>query len=363
MNIMFINSSKKWGGNERWTASAAEGLAGRGHSVSLIARSKIFNGRLPEAVRIHKMPIRHDLDVETFLPLVKLIRELGIDVLMPTKRKEYFIAGALGKLLKIPVVFRLGIVRTIPQWDLPQRYVYSALPTALVVNAKKIKEVLVANKIADEEKINVIYNGYEFEPVREPARKTNKFIFAAAGRLAPQKGYDLLLQSARILKESTGEFILIIAGDGPAREEYEKFIAESALGENVILAGEIDNARELFAAADCVAIPSRNEGVPNTLFEAWSVGRAAVCSDAAGIPEVVESGVDGIIAPLEPREFAGAMLAAMADRNALAAMGARGKEKLETHFTMDRMLTSLENVFEKVIDEVKNQKKRPKKRV
>ncbi len=355
LNILFLNSAKSWGGNERWLASAANGLADRGHNVFLAYRTEIFKGRIYDSVRMIKLPFKHEFDLKTRKAIRPLIKEQSIDLLLPTKRKEYFIAGQIGKSMKIPVIFRMGILRSFPGWDLPQRYVYRYLPTAVIVNANIIMESLVHEEIMPAERINVIYNGYEFpDDIEEYALNMpkNKFIFASAGRLTRQKGFDLLLKAASILKLKDRKFHLIIAGEGSERAKCEHFVSNNFLREDVTFTGEIENVSGLFARSDAVVIPSRSEGIPNVLFEAWNAKKPVIASNAAGIPEAVKDGANGLLVSLNPEDIATAMEYIMNNSTAAAKIGDNGYDTLKTKFSLKNMLDQIEELFVKTVNKL-----------
>ena len=251
MKILISNSAKSWGGNELWSSSLANDFAERGHEVFFAFRTDIFKGRLSKRVNKIRLSFKHEFDFKTRREIFKISEACGIDLFLATKRKEYYILGKCGRSINIPVVFRLGIHRKIPRYDIPQRYVFRYFPDAVIVNAQAIKDELINDKLCPEEKIHVIYNGYDFPAEYESYQNglpSGKFVFAAAGRLSSQKGYDLLLQACEILKKRTNNFFLAIAGEGPEHEEYQNFINSRNLQENVSLTGRIDNTRGFFAA-------------------------------------------------------------------------------------------------------------------
>lgn len=355
MNILFLNSSKTRGGNEMWTATIAEALADKNHKVFLAARSDIFDDRLAGKVEIVKLPFRHELDKATISGIKSIIKKHKIQIAVPTKRKDYFIAGRLGKRRGLAVVFRLGIIREVPKWDVFQRYVYRDLPDAIIVNAEAIKDVLVKSKMSKPEKINVIRNGRIFpdkvEIFDEFEIKKDKFVFGAAGRLGPQKGYDYLLKAADILNKQRIDFRIYVAGEGTSREEYEKFIETSKLQDVVFMPGEIRNVRGFFKEVDAVLIPSRNEGIPNVLLEAWSVGKPAIASRSAGIPEAIDNGENGILINLDAGELAEAMKKLIDNPELLFKFGEMGRKTLGEKFRYEDMVASVENLFYAMIKE------------
>lgn len=355
MNILLLCSARSWGGNEHWATSAANALAERGHHVCFAYRSDIFLNQLSPKITTYILPFKHEVDLKTIRGLKKIVRRHRIHILLPTKRKEYWIAGRFGKKYRLGVVFRLGIVRRIKNADIIKRYVYGHLPDAIIVNAEGIRQGLLESPFVNPDKIVTIYNGYDFQPVAETNLHLDvewdpkRFSFVGAGRLTHQKGFDILLDAARLLKEEGKLFSLYIAGEGARYNALRDTITRYDLTRHVTLLGHVTPVRELFARADAVVISSRNEGIPNTLMEAWSVSRPVITTNVAGLPEVVDDHVNGLLVALNPAEIASAMKAVMDSPQLAHTLGANGYTTLVTEFTLDKMVTQMEQVFTHVM--------------
>jgi glycosyltransferase involved in cell wall biosynthesis len=124
-------------------------------------------------------------------------------------------------------------------------------------------------------------------------------LVVAMGRLVEKKGFASLLDAAAL---APGVHV-VIAGDGDLRGDLER--RARALGSRVTFAGSLDraDAARALAAADVVAVPSvvdragNVDGLPNVLLEGLASGRAVVATRVAGIPDVVEDGVNGLLVP------------------------------------------------------------------
>lgn len=99
-------------------------------------------------------------------------------------------------------------------------------------------------------------------------------------RLAPQKGLDLLLEAATLIKQRGIDFTWLVAGDGPLKAQLNQQIADAALP--VKLLGRREDIGALLAQADVVVQTSYWEGQPLTLREAMQAGRAIVATDVGG---------------------------------------------------------------------------------
>ncbi|SHG11451.1 Glycosyltransferase involved in cell wall bisynthesis [Microbulbifer donghaiensis] len=116
-------------------------------------------------------------------------------------------------------------------------------------------------------------------------------------RLSPEKGLTGLLQAVHSLLERGVELELRIVGDGPERQRLLEQVETLGLGERVSLAGRVSEAEvpgEL-ASADIFAMGSFMEGLPVVLMEALALGVACVAPRVAGIPELVEDNVTGLL--------------------------------------------------------------------
>lgn len=157
--------------------------------------------------------------------------------------------------------------------------------------------------------------------VRAELGATDRPLVVAVGRLAPQKGYDLLLDAAAVWEVRMPRPRTVIAGEGPLRADLADRIEE--LGLDVELVGRRDDVPALFAAADVVVLPSRWEGSPLTAHEALFSGTPLVATAVGGVPDLVGDAAV-LTPPGEARAFAEAVLRLLDDPAAAAALGAAG---------------------------------------
>ncbi|RKY21767.1 MAG: hypothetical protein DRQ55_03220 [Planctomycetota bacterium] len=103
---------------------------------------------------------------------------------------------------------------------------------------------------------------------------------AYVGRLAPRKHVvDLVHAFLRLANRATGRVFLLLAGDGPERPALEAQLTSSPYARRVRWIGEVADVRPVLHAADILAHPSRREGMPNAVLEAWACGLPTVLSD------------------------------------------------------------------------------------
>jgi len=145
--------------------------------------------------------------------------------------------------------------------------------------------------------LRVISNGADVaEFSSAPARTNPRPYFSAAGRLVPQKGFDILLHSYR--RSGLTGLDLLIAGDGPDRQRLEKLVIDLNLVEKVHLLGRMDHKAlaELHAGAEFFVLPSiADEGLPLACVEALAAGLPVIATRSGGVEELVEDGIHGLL--------------------------------------------------------------------
>ncbi len=119
------------------------------------------------------------------------------------------------------------------------------------------------------------------------------------GRLSAQKGQLLLIEAMARLRERGLEPELILAGDGEMRGEVEALIRQHGLTGQVRITGWIDSAtvRDLLEKSSAMVLPSFAEGLPVVIMEAFACRRPVLTTYVAGIPELVQDGINGFLFP------------------------------------------------------------------
>jgi glycosyltransferase involved in cell wall biosynthesis len=147
--------------------------------------------------------------------------------------------------------------------------------------------------------------------------------FVFAGRLVAAKDLPLAVAAMQHVPDAR----LVIVGDGPERQRVADAVADAGLGSRVELMGGLrrSEAIEWLRAADAAVLSSAWENLPHAAVEAIATGTPVVATAVGGVPEVVETGVNGILVPPgDERALADAMrsVATDADLSAKLRQGA-----------------------------------------
>lgn len=148
----------------------------------------------------------------------------------------------------------------------------------------------------------------------------DSFCLLTVGRIAYEKGYDLLVDAAILLKQRGYAFRWYICGDGPLREHIEKRIAQNHLEATIILLGYCDNPYSLMRSCDLYVQTSISEGYGITIAEAALLGCVIVSTGVAGAMEEIVPGVNGAITDMNGKAIADAVAELFDDPRRLQAM-------------------------------------------
>lgn len=159
--------------------------------------------------------------------------------------------------------------------------------------------------------------------------------FLAIGRLAPQKGYDVLLRALVLLRTHLQPNQIKIAGDGPERERLTMMTKDLQLEDYVEWLGELTQAqvREQLERADIFLLPSLYEGLSNAGLEALERGLPIILTQCGGLDLYIDSDTGWVVPPSDPAGLAEAILSALdLPANRLAAMGVCARKCVERNF-------------------------------
>ncbi|HBU23699.1 MAG TPA: glycosyltransferase [Chlorobaculum sp.] len=344
MKLLFVNSAREWGGTEKWTRMAARKLSEQ-HEVSLIYRKEAVGKHfdLPK----FRLPCLSHIDLYTLFRMVAIIRQNGIEVVIPTKRKDYLLGGLAGKMTGAAMILRLGADRKL-KWPW-QRFMYHTLSNGIIVNASKIKKTLLETGYIPEAKIRVIYNGLDIAELdrrrsEQTVAKPFPVTITGLGRLTWNKGYDFLIRSFSRFVEASGnrDAGIVLIGDGAQKKEFAKLADELGLADRVLFPGFQQNPYSWLAASDIFAVTSTNEGLPNALLEAMYLGNAPISTRAGGVEEVIDDGRNGLLLDYGDEEaLASALQLLVKSPERRAEFARQATTRIVEQFSMERMASEI----------------------
>jgi glycosyltransferase involved in cell wall biosynthesis len=173
--------------------------------------------------------------------------------------------------------------------------------------------------------------GMELIPAEEECQPR----VACAGRLVPDKGFDLLVAAFAEIAQEFPDVLLDVAGEGPQRSNLQKLVASLGIADRVRFRGWLNaNAMPGFFEGALVAVlPSRaSEGLPMALVDAGVAGCALIGSDVGGIRDIVHPGRTGILVPPnDPAALADALRTLLQDPEKAQRLGAGARAEARAY--------------------------------
>jgi len=308
------------GGPATYVPQIAEGLAQRGHAVTVVTLSDRLDhedGGYPfRVIRLPRRAFRPWRMGRTVLVLLRLGRRADVLFVNGLALESALANFVLRKPLVMKVVGDLAWERatgrgwTADDFEAFQRRRYGLRIELLKALrswwTRRADRVIVPSRYlarwvagwgVPAEKIVVIYNAVEpvdgVEPLPVPLRTPVKAV--TVGRLVPWKQVNGLLEALT----EVPELGLMVVGDGPERPRLERRARELGVQDRVYFAGRRPKkeALGLMAACDLFVLNSAYEGLPHVVLEAMALGLPVVATAAGGTPEVVRDGETGVLVP------------------------------------------------------------------
>lgn len=168
------------------------------------------------------------------------------------------------------------------------------------------------------------------------------------GRYVTQKALPTLIEAFAFVRRSIPRALLVLAGDGPLREQIRELAARLLDPDAVRFCGTLspDGVREYLQASDVFAFLSSSEGIPCSVIEAMSCGLPSVVSAAPGVAQLIANDVEGMVVRVgDPRAAADALVRVLSDRAFAARLGAAARQRAIASFSSDVVAANHERMY------------------
>lgn len=209
-------------------------------------------------------------------------------------------------------------------------------------------------------KIHQIYNGVDsvkFHPRVGPRpgfAHPDSIVFGSVGRMVEVKDYPFLvrafIQLMRQQPERSERARLVIVGEGPARQTCLDMLQGAGLAHLAWLPGARDDIPDIMQAIDVFVLPSRNEGISNTILEAFASGLPVIATAVGGNVELVEDGVTGRLVPSgDMAALVQALLFYLDAPARIAGHGASARRQAEQRYSIPAMADAYAAVYDSTL--------------
>lgn len=188
-----------------------------------------------------------------------------------------------------------------------------AVCTGVIAVSQGVAQMLRKAYPAYAEKVLTIPNYVDADAVLKMAADPysppdNRLTICSCGRLSREKGFDLAVEAARILKAQGVSFFWFFVGDGEARPTIENRIAQYGLQDSIRITGILQNPFPYISHCDIYVQPSREESYGRTIMEALILGKAVVSTETVGSLSIIRQGETGILTPISAQGLADGIL-------------------------------------------------------
>ncbi|MBM3308326.1 MAG: glycosyltransferase [Candidatus Eisenbacteria bacterium] len=363
LSVLHIIESPSWTGAMAQTLALCEGLAKRGHRVTLVTTGgSILDGRARAAgIDVVPMDLISELHPLVIGRLARLIAARSVDVVHAHRAHAHTLGLIAAALTRRPFVVSRRVAHR-PKDNLGSRIKYtSGVVTRIVAISQAVKDVLVDYGV-DPERISVVYSGTDttrYRPGLDGGRVRRELgvpdrapLIAKVANFYPGwKGHDVFLRAARLVLEAVPDAWFLLVGKSTDSEAMRTAVAAAGLGHRVVMAGYREDIPEVLAAMDVLAnSPRSREGLSVAILEALAAGRPVVATRVGGIPEIVLDGETGLlVAPEDPRALADAVVRLVSDRELAARLCANAVRLVRDRFTFERMVEGNERVYTSIV--------------
>jgi glycosyltransferase involved in cell wall biosynthesis len=294
--------------------------------------------------------------IRAVFSLRRLIKETGARLIHANGSRAMLYAGVAGLLGGRPVLWHVRVADR----DLLLDAVLVKLARLIIVNSRAVARRFSQ---AQGRRVRCVYNGVDlkrFSPRQPPSGLRQAVglpqqgpVIVSVGRFVAYKGYDHLLEAARLLKPECPDVQWVIVGDGELRGALEAQCRQLGLTRHVHFLGWRDDLPDLLSLADLFVSPAVGEHFGRVLIEAMAMGKPVIATASGGVPEIVLDGETGmLVVPASPAALAEAVRALLADPAKRQRLGHAGRMRAETEFSLTRHAEAIESVYRECLGDM-----------
>jgi glycosyltransferase involved in cell wall biosynthesis len=364
LRVHILIDSLTWGGAELLLADLAQGA--KHHdlelSVGYLFAESVAAQRLHSAGLTTQAVGIGGLTDPRALPRVRRhLAEIRPDIVHTHLEYSDLLGGVAARTLGIPAVATLHIMEPrVTGRDRARARLTAAARRRchrrVIAVSEHIREGYLATGADRPEHVVTIHNGISVRPEPGAGAKlrgelgigAEEPLVAMISVLREGKGHDLAVAAVEELSAELPHIRLLIAGDGPARDEVASLAQR--LGEAAVIAGHRDDVMAVLDAADVFLHPTRADVFPTVLLQALAAGVPIVASRVEGVPEIVDDNHNGLLVPppLTPAAFAEQLRRLFRDPGLSRTFADRGRKRFEQEFTADRWAGRLRALYDEV---------------
>ncbi len=219
----------------------------------------------------------------------------------------------------------------------------------ITASSKAIRDELIQLNPEIEDYSSVIYPSLEKPGIEPVPVSFLPPVLLCFGRVVNEKGFDLAIEAVSLISKKYPQIKLIIAGDGPAKDELIKKTKKLGIENNVDFLGWInpDEIPNIINKSSIVIVPSRwKEAFGQVALQAMQMGRPVIAANTGGLKEIIENKVNGILVEKEnPSAIADTVTFLIQNKEDAINLGLNGKKTAQDKFSWNNNINSFNNLY------------------
>lgn len=360
MRILFLNTLPVWGGCERWIVQVGRLLKQRGHHAIISSRpGSITEQRAIEnGLDIFPFDLHADVAFWQIPRMVHFLKKERIDVFVGVQTRDVKIGALAARIAGVPLVFARNGLDTIKK-KFYHKLAYTKYIDGITTNTFALKDIYMKYGFFKDDFIHPIHDGFEFIGDVEDIDIKSMFnlpqdsiVISAVGRIAHQKGFDVLIEVAKKAKGKGKNWRFLVVGTGPLEEKLKDLAAKLGVEDYIQFIGFRKDVLPIMKASDLFALSSRSESMTNVLREAMSVKTACVATDVLGIRgELMDHKVHGyIVEPENMEALYDGIEYVLTHPELKSELEKNGYKRVKESFSIEGMIDQIENLFESQLE-------------
>ena len=371
--IRLLVVTKSTGGVASYVRALVKGLDQEKFLITvacLSENSKEFSAELSQnygvqsfCLEMNRYQVNPVTDLRVMFKLFAHIRKNRYDLIHAHASKPGFLTRMAAVWTSIPVLysphnfaFHEGTKPYIALVVALLERLAALFTTRIIVVSEHERELALQYKVGNPSLYSVVRTGIELDRFKLDVDKdavkqsigisSDSMVVGVVGRLASPKAPLVFLRVAEKVHKMLPNVHFVWVGSGPLLVEAERFTADLDLKEVVHWLGERTDVPSLLRVFNCLVLPSRWEGFPLVVLEAFASEVPVVATENLGTREIIETGLNGWLSPFEEIDtMSEQILDMLLDLSKAKKICESGKKQVEEVFTFEKMISSIEEIY------------------
>lgn len=362
MRILFFAESLQTGGKERRLLELIRYLTQQtDHEVALVLTEDEIHYKNIHELSINLKIIKRKYikyDPRPFIQFYNFCRHFKPDIIHTWGKMTTFYAIPAKIICRVPIVANLiaDSKRRFKSHSLDSLFFNAGIFSSNILLSNSKAGLLAYN--VKTPKAKVIYNGVDLERFRqkfdtalerEVLGVKTEFVVIMVASFSIHKDYDLFINVAKEIGRIRDDVTFIGVGDGGEWKRIQQRIKDEHIN-NVLLTGNQSNVEPIIATADIGLLCTYSEGISNSIIEYMALGKPVITTDLnGGSKEIVIEGVTGYCTNRSAETIVATITLLLNNAELRVSMGIKGRERIASHFSINRMGKDFEIVYKEVL--------------